>query len=88
VIIKKLEGGRGLGGPGSLDEFRQRGAHADNALDIQEFMAVQAGPKNFAEALRMGAEVFHHLQLLRIEEELGDTAIFRGAQVFYSIGGS
>jgi enolase len=34
--------------------FINGGAHADNALDIQEFMVVPAGAKSFAEALRMG----------------------------------
>ncbi len=38
------------------------GAHADNNLDIQEFMIVPAGASTFAEALRMGAETFHHLK--------------------------
>ncbi|QCQ22396.1 phosphopyruvate hydratase [Desulfoglaeba alkanexedens] len=38
------------------------GAHADNNLDIQEFMIVPAGAPSFKGALRMGAEVFHHLK--------------------------
>src|SRR5262250_1463691 len=38
------------------------GAHADNPLDIQEFMLVPAGFKTFKEALRAGAEVFHALK--------------------------
>ncbi|ABQ25970.1 phosphopyruvate hydratase [Geotalea uraniireducens] len=38
------------------------GAHADNNVDIQEFMIMPAGAKNFAEALRMGAEIFHALK--------------------------
>ena len=38
------------------------GAHADNNLDIQEFMIVPAGFKRFSEALRAGVEVFHHLK--------------------------
>ena len=38
------------------------GEHADNALDIQEFMIAPVGAENFAEALRMGAEVFHNLK--------------------------
>jgi enolase len=38
------------------------GAHADNNLDLQEFMIMPVGAKSFAEALRMGAEVFHRLQ--------------------------
>ena len=38
------------------------GAHADNPLDIQEFMIAPVGAPTFAEALRMGAEVFHALK--------------------------
>src|SRR5579884_935016 len=38
------------------------GAHADNSVDPQEFMVVPFGAPNFAEALRMGAEVFHNLK--------------------------
>jgi len=38
------------------------GAHADNNVDIQEFMIMPAGAKNFKEALRMGAEIFHALK--------------------------
>ena len=38
------------------------GAHADNNVDIQEFMIMPAGAQNFAEALRMGAEIFHALK--------------------------
>ncbi|HEX3015013.1 MAG TPA: phosphopyruvate hydratase [Desulfobacteria bacterium] len=38
------------------------GKHADNNVDIQEFMVMPAGATSFAEALRMGAEVFHNLK--------------------------
>ncbi|HEX5380603.1 MAG TPA: phosphopyruvate hydratase, partial [Phenylobacterium sp.] len=38
------------------------GAHADNPIDIQEFMILPTGAATFAEALRMGAEVFHALK--------------------------
>lgn len=38
------------------------GAHADNNVDIQEFMVMPVGAKSFAEGLRMGAEVFHNLK--------------------------
>ena len=38
------------------------GAHADNAVDFQEFMVVPGGAGSFAEALRMGTEVFHALK--------------------------
>jgi len=40
------------------------GSHADNALDIQEFMIVPAGAPDFDEALRMGAETFHALKAI------------------------
>ncbi|MGA8054373.1 MAG: phosphopyruvate hydratase [Burkholderiales bacterium] len=40
------------------------GAHANNSLDIQEFMIVPIGPQSFREALRCGAEVFQALKLL------------------------
>ncbi|MFN3780840.1 MAG: phosphopyruvate hydratase, partial [Candidatus Kapaibacteriota bacterium] len=38
------------------------GKHADNNVDIQEFMIVPAGASSFREALRMGAEIFHNLK--------------------------
>ena len=38
------------------------GAHADNRIDFQEFMIVPAGAATFADGLRMGVEVFHHLK--------------------------
>lgn len=37
------------------------GSHADSAVDVQEFMIQPVGAKNFAEAMRMGCEVFHNL---------------------------
>jgi enolase len=47
------------------------GAHADNALDMQEFMIVPVGFTSFREALRCGAEVFHTLKKLLTERGLG-----------------
>lgn len=38
------------------------GAHADNALDFQELMIIPEGAASLREAVRMGAEVFHHLK--------------------------
>ena len=38
------------------------GAHADNSVDLQEFMVMPVGAKTFDEALRMGVEVFHRLK--------------------------
>ena len=46
------------------------GAHADNNLDIQEFMIVPVGMPSFAEALRAGSEVFHTLKKLLHEKGL------------------
>jgi enolase len=46
------------------------GAHAQNSLDLQEFMVVPAGTETFAEALRVGAEVFHALKALLHERGL------------------
>ncbi|HRK87392.1 MAG TPA: phosphopyruvate hydratase, partial [Alcaligenes faecalis] len=40
------------------------GAHANNTLDLQEFMIMPVGAKSFRESLRMGAEVFHSLKSL------------------------
>jgi enolase len=46
------------------------GAHAQNSLDLQEFMVVPAGGETFSEALRIGAEVFHALRALLHERGL------------------
>jgi enolase len=65
-----------LGGPGSrllpvpLMNVVNGGAHADNGLDIQEFMLVPAGAGSFSQALRMGAEIFHTLKKLLQEQKL------------------
>ena len=46
------------------------GAHAQNSLDLQEFMVVPAGAESFSEALRIGAETFHRLKELLHERGL------------------
>ena len=46
------------------------GAHAQNSLDLQEFMVVPAGASSFSEALRVGAETFHRLKELLHERGL------------------
>jgi enolase len=46
------------------------GAHADNSLDIQEFMILPVGAASFSEALRCGAEIFHALKKLLHERGL------------------
>ncbi len=57
-----------IGGPGAhtlpvpMMNIINGGAHADNNLDIQEFMVVPAGFSSFSEALRAGVETFHNLK--------------------------
>lgn len=50
------------------------GEHADNNVDIQEFMVMPVGAPTFSEALRMGAEIFHHLRKVLQEKGL-NTAV-------------
>ena len=50
------------------------GEHADNNVDIQEFMVQPVGAKSFSEALRMGAEIFHNLKKVLSEKGL-NTAV-------------
>lgn len=50
------------------------GAHADNNVDIQEFMVMPVGAGSFAEALRMGAEIYHSLKKVLHDKKLA-TAI-------------
>ncbi len=46
------------------------GAHADNNLDVQEFMIVPAGFETFSDALRAGVETFHHLKKILHDKKL------------------
>lgn len=50
------------------------GSHADNNVDLQEFMISPAGASSFSEAVRMGAEVFHHLKKV-LKEKGYSTAV-------------
>ncbi|MEM1026271.1 MAG: phosphopyruvate hydratase [Myxococcota bacterium] len=56
------------------------GAHADNALDIQEFMLVPRGAESFSEGLRWGVETFHHLKKIlnsrKLSTAVGDEGGF------------
>ena len=67
---------RWLGGPDAhvlpvpMLNIVNGGAHADNAIDFQEFMVVPAGASSFADGLRIGAEVFHSLRALLHERGL------------------
>jgi enolase len=50
------------------------GLHADNNLDLQEFMIAPVGAPNFREALRMGAETFHNLKSI-LKKQGSNTAV-------------
>jgi len=60
--IAELAGVSNLSLPVPMMNILNGGEHADNNVDIQEFMIQPVSAPNFAEALRMGAEVFHHLK--------------------------
>lgn len=70
AISRRMPLYRSLGGtkarvlPIPLMNIINGGAHADNSLDIQEFMIMPIGAKRFSEALRMGAEIFAALKKL------------------------
>ncbi|HEY8539671.1 MAG TPA: phosphopyruvate hydratase [Steroidobacteraceae bacterium] len=67
---------RWLGGPGSktlpvpMMNIINGGAHADNNVDIQEFMILPVGAPSLSEALRYGAEIFHTLKKVLHERKL------------------
>ena len=60
--IADLAGCAALSLPVPMMNILNGGEHADNNVDIQEFMIQPVSAANFAEALRMGAEIFHHLK--------------------------
>ena len=68
-LFRYLGGGDAVVMPVPMMNIINGGAHADNSLDIQEFMIVPAGLPSFREALRAGAEIFH--QLKKILQERG-----------------
>jgi enolase len=61
-LFRYLGGMRGHTMPLPQMNILNGGVHADNNLDIQEFMILPVGATTFAEALRMGTETFHHLK--------------------------
>jgi len=63
-LYRYLGGANATTMPVPLMNVINGGEHADNALDIQEFMLVPKGAETFSEALRWGVEVFHHLKKL------------------------
>ncbi len=71
---------RYLGGPAAhmlpvpMMNILNGGAHSDNNVDLQEFMIMPVGAESFSEALRMGAEIFHHLKAVLKDKKL-NTAV-------------
>jgi len=63
-LFSFLSGGKAFHLPVPLMNIINGGAHANNGLDIQEFMVVPKGAPTFREALRMGSEIFHTLKKL------------------------
>ncbi len=63
-LYRHLGGEGATGMPVPMMNIINGGAHADNSLDIQEFMILPVGAPSFSEALRYGAEVFHTLKKL------------------------
>jgi len=60
--IADLNGSTAFSMPVPMMNILNGGEHADNNVDIQEFMVQPVGSPTFAEALRVGAEIFHHLK--------------------------
>ena len=73
-LYRHLGGEGATGMPVPMMNIINGGAHADNSLDIQEFMILPVGAPSFSEALRYGAEVFHTLKKLLHERGL-NTAV-------------
>lgn len=69
-IYEYLGGKEGITLPIPMMNILNGGSHADNNIDIQEFMIVPVGAPNFHEGLRMGVEVFHVLKKILQEKKL------------------
>lgn len=69
-IYEYLGNGAGKVLPYPMMNILNGGSHADNNIDIQEFMIVPVGAPNFREGLRWGTEIFHHLKAILQEKEL------------------
>jgi enolase len=71
---------RYLGGPSArtlpvpMMNIINGGSHADNSVDLQEFMIMPVGASSFSEALRMGTEIFHHLKAV-LKAQKHNTAV-------------
>ena len=73
-LFKYLGGVNGKMLPTPMMNILNGGSHADNTVDIQEFMIMPVGAPSFREGLRMGAEVFHSLKSV-LKEKSMNTAV-------------
>jgi enolase len=69
-LFRHLSGGEATTLPVPMLNVINGGVHADNSIDLQEFMLVPAGVKSFSEALRIAAETYHELKKLLGERGL------------------
>jgi enolase len=69
-LYRHLGGGDATTLPVPMLNVVNGGAHADNSIDLQEFMVVPVGAPTFAEGLRLGAEVYHALKRVLAERGL------------------
>ena len=87
-----------LGGDGPFDmpvpmmNIINGGVHADNSVDMQEFMILPVGAGNFAEAVRYGVEIFHALKAvlsnLGLSTTVGDEGGFAPSRLLFSVPSS
>jgi enolase len=69
-LFRHLGGGDARTLPVPMMNVINGGAHADNSIDLQEFMVVPAGADSFSDGLRIGVEVYHALKKLLTERGL------------------
>ena len=70
-LFRYLGGKQAVTLPVPMLNILNGGAHADSSVDLQEFMIMPVGARSFADALRMGTEVFHTLKAVLHERGLG-----------------
>jgi len=72
-LYRYFGGSGGMQLPVPMMKIINGGAHANNSLDIQEFMVMPVGAQSFREALRCGAEIFHELKKILGEQGMPTT---------------
>src|SRR3989338_6107451 len=69
-LYRYLGGSKAVLLPVPMMNILNGGLHADNNVDLQEFMVMPFGGRNFSESLRMGAEIFHNLKKILHDKKL------------------